>query len=143
MQNKRTVIFLLVCALIAISAAVYAEALSEPLLQQLASLTEDNLNISYHHKTGKVRFLRTDGGAPIRQPALIPPDTEPETAARNFLATYGPLFGIEDQAMELILKREKIADRNRSFVRFQQLYRHVPVIAGELIVQMECCQHEW
>jgi len=64
-------------------------------------------------------------------------DASPEEAGRVFLATYGQLFGLKDQAQELTVLRERVVDRGRSVVRFQQVYQGVPVLGGELIVQVD------
>jgi len=61
----------------------------------------------------------------------------PEAAARAYLSTCGSLFGLQDQAHELTVKSETNADRGRSFLHFQQVYRGIPVIGGELVVQID------
>jgi len=63
---------------------------------------------------------------------MTPPD-----AAASFLSVYGPMFGIIDPAKELVVKKQKKADKGRSFVRYQQTHNNVPVFGGELIVQMD------
>ncbi|WP_148211990.1 hypothetical protein [Thermobaculum terrenum] len=61
----------------------------------------------------------------------------PVAAARAFLAEYGPLFGARDQARELVVKRVRQLDRGRRSVRFQQVYEGIPIIAGEMYVQLD------
>ena len=56
------------------------------------------VQVAFHAKTGKVRFIGTDLEHPIPQPAPLPPGATAETAARQFLAAYGSLFGLKDQA---------------------------------------------
>ena len=109
----------------------------DPLINELAKSSGSNIHVVYHSGTGMVRFLRTETGTPIPQAFAILRDGAPELAARSFLNKYGHLFGIKDSLKELTVKRETIADRSRSFVRFQQISEGIPVIGAELIVQMD------
>jgi bacillolysin len=112
----------------------------ETLIGQLQQETGGKTRISYHAETGKVRFIGTSPDRPIAQPAVLAAGASPEEAARGFLATYGQLFGLTDQAQELTVMRSQTVDRGRSFVRFQQVYQGLPVLGGELIVQLDADQ---
>ena len=57
--------------------------------------------------------------------------------ARQFLGAYGSAFGLTDQAQELTVERSKATEDGRSVVRFQQVYQGIPVVGGELIVNMD------
>ncbi|MFN0074041.1 MAG: M4 family metallopeptidase [Chloroflexota bacterium] len=50
---------------------------------------------------------------------------------------FGPLFGLRDQAQELKVKRDSIVNGGRFVVRFTQVYREIPVFAGEVIVHLD------
>ena len=113
-------------------------------LDELERGSGAKLHYSRHARTGAVRSLRTDPGQaiPLRVYSAGTSAGEaaammPETAATHFLERYGTLFGIKDPARELAVKHTKTADRERSFVRFQQLHKGVPVIGGELVVQLD------
>ena len=107
------------------------------LLGQLGRHAKVPLRISYHATTGKVRFIGADVQQPIPQmPGLATSATCVE-GARAFLSAYGALFGLSDQSRELVVMRERTADGGRAFVRFQQVYEGIPVLGGELIVQMD------
>jgi Zn-dependent metalloprotease len=93
--------------------------------------------VAYHPETGEVRFLTTPRGRPIPRPPALPRTAAPEAAARGFLAEHGALFGIESEARELRATRTRSGAAGRSFVRFQQLHRGVPVLAGELVVELD------
>ena len=108
-----------------------------PLLQQLQQATGGKLRISRHAETGKVSFLGASPQTAIAQPALAPHMTAPEPAARAFLQEYGALFGVSDAEEELTVLAERSLEDGRSFVRFQQAHRGVPVMGGELIVQVQ------
>ncbi len=137
-----TLVFLLIVLLFALSSSAlsnpyYQEPPPPALTEQLQRQTEGQVRISYHAQTGKVRFVGTDPAHPIPRPAALVAEAAPEQAARHFLSTYGRLFGLTNQANELTVMRTKSADRGRSFVRFQQVYQGVPVMGGELIVQVD------
>ena len=89
-----------------------------------------------HTLTGNVRFVGTKPGNPIQQPVQSLRSASPEEAARGYLSKCGSLFGISDQSAELVVKRQKKTQNGRSVIRFQQTYQGVPVIGGELVVQL-------
>ena len=93
--------------------------------------------LSRHAGTGRIRFFGTTPDRPVRRTTLgVPAGASPEVTARKFLETYGPLFGI-DQAGELGPGRTTTRDRGRATVRFQQTHKGVPVLAGELNVDLD------
>jgi len=139
-STKRLLILNLLFAAILVTFA-WGSSPSDPLIQELAKSAGNNIEVSYHPGTGKVSSLRTSSASAIPQPSAIARDATPETAARSFLGRYGVLFGITDPSQELTVKRETTADRGRSFVRFQQVYTGIPVIGGELIVQMDSAKN--
>ncbi|MBS1253323.1 MAG: Zinc metalloproteinase [Anaerolineales bacterium] len=106
------------------------------LIARLEEATGSTVRVSRHARTGKVRFIGTTLAHPIPQPAALPSEATAEEAARQFLATYGQLFGLSDQARQLTVMRAREVDRGRSFVRFQQIFKEIPVLGGELIVQL-------
>ena len=105
-------------------------------LDSLRAQLDDTTRISYHSGTGKVRFLGAEPSRPIRQSIQTLEIVSPEQAARNFLSTYGLLFGLSDQTQELVVTRENSADRDRKFVRFQQVHQNIPIFGGEMVVQL-------
>jgi bacillolysin len=132
-----TIIVFLLClaALIPLTVALSSTAtpdLADTLRQQTGGVAR----ISTHSETGKVRFIGTDAQHPFQQPSALPSGANPELAARNFLTTYGTLFGLSDQASELVVMKAYSTEGNRSVVRFQQQYQGVLVVGGELIVQL-------
>jgi len=117
--------------------ATPARTADHSLLSQLQRDAGGKARISYHSKTGLVSFLGTDLAHPIPQKSNFAYTATPETAARAFLSDYGEIFGISPQVDELDFMRSQSASGGRSFVRFQQLYRGIPVFGGELIVQLD------
>jgi Zn-dependent metalloprotease len=106
------------------------------LIASLRAQAGDALRIAYHAETGKVRFIGTDNDHPLRQPAALAPGATSEQAARQFLGAYGSLFGLSDQAQELKVMRAEV-EKGAAFVRFQQTYQGIPVLGGELIVNLD------
>jgi bacillolysin len=88
-------------------------------------------------QTGEVRFIGTSRGRAIGRPDRIAADAPAESAARAHLTRYGKLFGIKDEARELRTEKAKRAGEGRSVVRFQQVYNDVPVLGGELNVNLD------
>ena len=107
------------------------------LIEELWQATGGELRISRHSETGLVRFLGTTTEAAIAQPSLVESGVTPDVAARSFLGEYGSIFGITNPEQQLALMTERTLDDGRSVVRYQQTYQDVPVLAGELIVQMK------
>lgn len=87
-------------------------------------------------ESGTLRFIGTTPGRPIPQPASLPANASPEAAARGYLSVCGSLLGVRNQASELSVIRQK-ADEQRTTVRFQQQYQGIPIVGGEVIVQVD------
>ena len=93
--------------------------------------------VAEHPRTGRLRFFGTDQDRPVPRASTVGAGASAEAGARGFLATYGPLFGTDEPGRQLRATATKDADRGRSSVRFQQLDRGVPVIGGELVVNLD------
>jgi Zn-dependent metalloprotease len=103
------------------------------LLRQLGQASRGAVRLARHAETGKARFLAMESQQPLWQTRSLAAAT-PEQAARAFLSTYGPLFGLRGQERELeLMGQERLGSRD--FVRFQQVYQGIPVLAGELVIQ--------
>jgi Zn-dependent metalloprotease len=128
--------FLLLTAFIPDQPAYSASVAIPEVLRSLRQQSDGNIQVAYHGETGKVRFLRTESGHPIKRPAQLTANATAEQVARQFLTAYGSLFGLRDQSQELKVMQQE-ASGGQSFVRFQQRYRGIPILAGELIVQTD------
>lgn len=109
------------------------------LLARLAAETGDVLRVSHHPATGQVNFLALSGGRAWQPPSLAAaaaPEAAAEAAARQFMAAYGPVFGLQGRPGELEVLRAAVREDGRSYVRFQQTAAGVPVFGGELVVQV-------
>lgn len=103
----------------------------------VAPLARTGATISYHPQTGRVNFIGALPGKSIASPMALPVIVSREGAARSFLATYGPAFGLVDEQRELIPTAAREMGRGRAKVRFQQVYNNIPVFGGELLVQLD------
>ena len=101
----------------------------------------DNARLSIHRGTGKVRFVGMEPERAVGQSLSASATRTPEQAARGFLTEHGSPFGLTDQAQELTVQRQTVAGRGRTFVKFQQEHRGIPVFGGELIVQVGANDH--
>jgi len=95
--------------------------------------------VGTHAETGELISLSAPAGDTISRPYAVAPNARPETAARGYMARYGSLFGIEDQKSALRTEGTERAYEGdgRSVVSFRQVYKGVPVMAGELNVEVD------
>ncbi len=93
----------------------------------------EGAEVKPHEETGKVRFIGTEPGDPI----AAPNGASPPAAARAFLEDNAKAFGLDDASRELRVEATDDLANGRSSVRLQQLHRGVPVIAGELVVNLD------
>ncbi len=133
--------FTLLIILILVPIKVLSSSTPTGLMQTLQQQTDGTMTLSYHNETGKVRFIGTDPSHPIPHSKEINANATPDEAARQFLVTYGSLFGLTDAQSELTVMSVQAADQGRTFVRYQQVYSEdsstpIPVMGGELIVQL-------
>ena len=110
-------------------------------IEVLRQETDNKVRIGYNAMTGKVNFIGTDldhvisvAGAASASP------NKPDETALAFLKAYGSLFGLKDADQEMLVSRVKTVDEGaanaRTFSRFQQLYLGIPVIGGDVVVQV-------
>ena len=103
---------------------------------QLLQATGGKVRITRHPTTGKVNYIGADTDAPVGRPALLPAQANPEQLARAYMDQYGALFGLKQQAQELRVQRINAAN-GRSTVRFQQVYQNIPVLGGEINLNLD------
>ncbi|MEX2546864.1 MAG: M4 family metallopeptidase [Chloroflexota bacterium] len=102
----------------------------------LSELRGNGARIERHGATGKVRFIVPTRGHAIATRAALGRPGSPEAAAALFVARYGSLFGVPSAAQNLRLERSARAAGGATFVRYQQMHRGVPVLGGEINVQV-------
>lgn len=95
-----------------------------------------NGSVSTNPLTGSIGFVGARPDEPIQQPVSGLQFALPEEAARGYLSECGTFFGLTDQASELIVMGQRQIDDRRKIIRFQQYFQGVPVIGGELLMQL-------
>ena len=109
------------------------------LVRHLRTQAGQALRMARRADTGRVRFLGSATGRPIesrRGASKVPQDT----VARTFLRRYAGLFGASAAPGDLRVLRTSRKNNDASgtsAVRFQQLAGGVPVLGGELVVNMD------
>jgi bacillolysin len=108
---------------------------------QLPDTPDDDLIVERHSQTGLIRFLGTTPNLPVENrieaSANIRKEIVAEEAATQFLERQGAVFGILNPHEELVLKKVWQSKAGVHFVRFQQQYQNIPVLAGEINIQMD------
>jgi len=104
--------------------------------QLLANDTQNSAKIWQSDPNNSVKFITIPPQTPAPKPRNLAADASDEQVARAFLGTYGQIVGVRSQQTELtLLKQERTANAD-GFVRFQQVYRTIPVMGGELNVHV-------
>ena len=124
--------------------------------RELASRLPATAKIGYHPETGRVRFISGTPGKPLNKalPGVAAGKRKLSAAdargkARKFVDNYGALFGLADPATELRVRATErtltpasgvAADAGAGLpnatVRFDQQRNGVPVMGGEIVVQL-------
>jgi Zn-dependent metalloprotease len=136
--GKSIVLVLLALALLLPGAAMAQsqnEAPSADRERQLLSQLGDD-RVERSDATGNVTLIGTSKQDAIERPAGLQANDSPVAAARAHLSKYCALFGLRDQAQQLRAEEAEETTQGRSVVHFQQLHSGVPVLGGELNVQL-------
>jgi len=107
---------------------------------EAAALRRDlgpSVRVAEHRETGKVRFVGASAGRPIARPGNLRSSAGAPQVARAFLDRHGAAFGIDDQAEELRVESSHSGAAGHSSVRLQQLRDGIPVLGGELVVNLD------
>jgi len=121
----------------ALTSSASEMTLLRDLSESVSESVRGDLRMSYHSGTTKLRFLGTPPSIALPQPLAIHPDATPEVAAKGFLNVYGSLFGISDPERELQAKKSRQLKDGRSVIKFKQVHQDIPIIGGEVVVNMD------
>lgn len=94
------------------------------------------IQVTFHPQTGYVNFLggyTRAGGAILK--SYVAQSLDAPSAASYYLSQYARAFGATDPGDELAVKRENLAQQ-RSSIHYQQIYQSVPVLGGEIVVNL-------
>lgn len=98
---------------------------------------DPGVRVDYHSETGKLVFVGASPESPIEVQAAMDEGMSLDDRAMAVLGVYGEDFGLKNPTQELRLMRERTVDKDRSSVRYQQVFKGVPVIAGELVINQD------
>ena len=102
----------------------------------VSELRASGARIDRHAATGQVRFIGGSRARPAAGRELLGHPATVAVAADRFLARYGPLFGVAKPGSGLRQVRAVSAPGGGTFVRYQQVHRGVPVLGGEITIQV-------
>lgn len=86
--------------------------------------------------TGMLTFVGASPSEPLGVAGAVGANIDAPARASIILSVYAPQFGVANPREELSLVREKQLADGRRVMRYQQTYEGVPVIAGDLVLQM-------
>jgi bacillolysin len=130
----------------AVGAALVLSALGAPVAARSESAEASLVSrlgaarVSRSAATGAVTFVRGSVAEPAVTSAELGHPRSPRAAARRFVERHGAMFGVRGAA-DVRVERTTDAGQGRSFVRLQQLHRGVPVIGGDLVVQVDAARN--
>ncbi|MEX2143112.1 MAG: M4 family metallopeptidase [Anaerolineales bacterium] len=114
-----------------------SQLVSPEVLEAAFRLQDEGVRISFHAQTGLVSFLAAQEGLSIQRLPSMSAGDSPEGLGRGYLAAYGSLFGLTGNAKQLRAMRQSSGENGLRGIHFQQLNNGIPVLGGELIVQMD------
>ncbi|MCW9088342.1 MAG: M4 family metallopeptidase [Gammaproteobacteria bacterium] len=98
-------------------------------------LLKQGARIAMNPTTNRPIFIGSTVGKPLTLSG-ISANSKPDSAAMSALQAYAPLFGLRDPAAELRLLRQFKHEDGRATLRYRQTYQGLPVIGGELVVNL-------
>lgn len=104
-------------------------------LDRMEAAAGGRVEVTLSPQTGLVSFLSMDARRPV--PVQDAGARNPEAVAMAFLRSYAGAFGLRNAANELELSRPAWRDAlGQDHVRFRQVFRGVPITAGEISVHL-------
>ncbi len=88
------------------------------------------VQVEYHDQTGLASFIFSPEGIEVVEARRA--NSTPQVAARQFMQSYGTMFGISAQVDELATIKEFDTQDGSSIVRFQQMYQNIPVVGAQV-----------
>ena len=117
----------------AAASAANHPAASQDVAARLSAATGGKVTIAKNAGSGRVGLIGATPDHPFPRAAGLAKNASAEQSARGFLRDYGTVLGVADESKQLRALPRRPGSRA---VRFQQLFNGVPVIAGELTVDV-------
>ncbi|MDH5184479.1 MAG: M4 family metallopeptidase, partial [Gammaproteobacteria bacterium] len=130
---QQGVLVLLCTGVSAYSLEVHAATAEQKALA--SHLTQQGAQVSFA-KSGVTRFIGSKSQKPlsVSGTSII---KSPDVNAFEIIKQYAPIFGVRDAVTQLSIAKQSTQPGGRNMVRFQQYHNGVPVIGGELLVNMD------
>ncbi|MDH5445542.1 MAG: M4 family metallopeptidase [Gammaproteobacteria bacterium] len=136
---SKIIVLLFTASLINMVTAQNAYAIGDQRVKQSRQLIEQGARLSFRKNDGKTRFI----GTPTNKAIAIPgtgPHLSADQNARLIMNSMGTVFGIQDTKKQLRTMKQHRQKNGKTMVRYQQLHNGVPVLGGEVIVNMDSQQ---
>ena len=104
--------------------------------EQIADLEAQNVRIKTDPRTGAVRLIGAWPQAPLMVPS-VNEATRADFAGMAAVNHFGPMFGLASPEQELRSVSEETKPRGGSRHRYRQLHKGIPVLTGELLVNLD------
>ena len=135
MNSKKVGIRIIVSALAALVLMLGTAGIGAASPSPVSEAKAGGVRTGIHPETGMLAFVGAEPSAPIGVAGAVGEGIPAQTRASAILQAYAPQFGVANPAEELTVLREKESD-GRQVIRYQQVYRGIPVLGGELILNM-------
>jgi Zn-dependent metalloprotease len=116
--------------------AMPATASDSDVAHQLGVDTHNGAKIWQQDPSNPANFITIPPQNAAPKSRSLASNASDEQIARDFLGSYGQIVGVRSQQTELTLLKQERTVNADGFVRFQQVYRSIPVMAGELNVHI-------
>ncbi len=109
-------------------------------LQALQAMSGGQARVDLNQDTGLVRFIGADLDHAVPAQNSLSARGSAADAAMEFAREYAGLFGVSSPDATLQVEKAETSAEGQTFVRYQQTYQGIPVLGGELIVQLDAAQ---
>jgi hypothetical protein len=96
----------------------------------------DEIRRGYHAQTGRLSFVGGDRGQPLLKMEEVGAQSA-EAAGMAVIRRYAGQFGVQDPGRNLRLDRIQEEAGIGTTLRYQQQYRGVPVVGGEMVINTD------
>jgi bacillolysin len=97
---------------------------------------QDGTTLGFDPQTGQLIFVGTQAGAPLPAPVDVA-GLSAEDVGRVFIDMFAGQIGLQDPVSELQIIRSNVRADGRTVVRYQQIYKSIPVFAAETILNIK------